>query len=89
MAAHLFIYEPYEEGGRWRVRATSIPHTVDPENRPPGTVVPFPLKFDADTLTALVAMHFYWNDYESRERAVAFVEALVRGFVEDSEPERP
>ena len=79
MPQYLFIYEPYEDAGRWKVRASSIPDSVDPENRPPGTVVPFTVKFDADTLSALVAMHFHWADYESRERAVAFVEALVQG----------
>ncbi len=83
MAQQLFIYESYEAGGRWRVRSASIPDSVEPENRPPGTVVPFAVKFDADTLSALVAMHFYWNDYESRERAVAFVEALIQGLSDE------
>ena len=83
MPEYLFIYEPFEDGGRWKVRASSIPDSVDPENRPPGAVVPFARKFDADTLSALVAMHFHWNDYESRERAVAFVEALIQGLSDE------
>ena len=83
MASYLFIYEPYEDAGRWKVRSTSLPDSVEPENRPPGTVIPIAAKFDADTLSALVAMHFCWADYESRERAVAFVEALVQGLSDE------